>query len=111
MSNRLQTVIDLAGAEDWEHDPWGVALNLAFDICEVIDAAEGHTPARWDYHRGASPVPSLESLAFMEGEESWGASFLAQAVLDGEITTNDLIYAGDVLNRYTRLLDAAGRSY
>lgn len=110
MSNRLQTVIDRAGAEDWAHDPWGVALNLAFDICEVIDAAEGRTPSRWDYHRGASQVPSLETLAADEGD-SYGAQFLAQAVLDGDITTDDLIYAGDVLNRYTRLLDAAGRSY
>lgn len=116
MSNRLKLVTDHAGAE-FCHDPWGVAVNLAFDICEVLDAAdiEGDiTPTPftdWGYQRGAAAtVPSLETLA-ADTETSYGAAGLAQAVLDGDITTDDLIYAGSIISRYTGLLEAAGRSY
>ena len=34
-----------------------------------------------------------------------------QALLDGEITVSDLIYVGNVMDRYIRLLAAAGKSY
>lgn len=117
MSNTLKLVADHAGADDWAHDPYGTAMNLAFDICEVLDAAdiEGDiTPqpfTRWCYNRGACvTVPSLETLASEEGD-SYGAQSLAQAILDGDITTKQLIYVGDVMDRYTRILAAAGRDY
>lgn len=112
----MKLIADHAGADDWAYDPWGTANMLAFDICAVLDAAdvEGDlTPepfARWEYRRGARSVPSLETLASEEGE-SYGEQALAQALLDGEITVANLIYAGNVLDRYTRLLAAAGRDY
>lgn len=116
MSKTLQTVLDHAGADDW-HDAWGTAVNLAFDICETLDAADvagDLTPThftQWGYRRGAAvAVPALETLA-ADSETSYGAAGLAQALLDGDITTSDLVYVGNVMDRYTRLLDAAGRSY
>lgn len=115
-TGKFRLVTDHAGADDWAHDPWGTANMLAFDICAVLDAAdvEGDlTPApfaRWEYRRGAHTVPSLETLASEEGD-SYGEQALAQAVLDGEITVSDLIYVGNVMDRYIRLLAAAGKSY
>lgn len=112
----LKTVADHAGADGWTYDPWGTAALLAFDICAVLDAAdiEGDiTPApfaRWDYHRGAHTVPSLETLA-NEGGDSYGEQSLAQAILDGDLTPADLIYAGNIIDRYMALLTAAGRDY
>lgn len=117
MSRRFQTVADHAGADDWGHDPYGTGMGLAFDVAAVLDAADvagDITPApfaRWGYNRGAVTVPSLETLASDTHGGTYGEQNLAQAVLDGDITTDDLIYVGDVMNRYTRLLDAAGRSY
>lgn len=120
MASIIKLIADIAGADDWAYDPWGTGNMLAFDICEVLDAAdiEGDiTPqpfARWQYRRGAAvTVPSLETLAAQDIEEcdSYGAVSLAQALLDGQVTQADLIHAGDVLDRYLRLVKAAGRDY
>jgi len=114
--SKFQTVADYAGADGWSYDPWGTAALLAFDICAVLDAAdiEGDiTPepfAQWEYRRGAHAVPSLETLAG-EGGDSYGEQSLAQAILDGDLTPDDLIYAGNVIDRYMALLTAAGRDY
>jgi ABC-type transporter lipoprotein component MlaA len=115
----LRRIIDHAGAWDWQHDPWGTAMGLAFDVAAVLNASdiEGDVSpapfARWQYR--PSPyvtVPSLESLAAEDTlAESYGEQSLAQALLDGQITQADLIYAGEVLNRYTALLVANGKDY
>lgn len=115
MSN-LKTVADYAGADGWSYDPWGTATMLAFDICAVLNAAdiEGNITrepfARWEYR--PSPyvtVPSLESLA--TSGDSYGEQYLAQAILAGDLTQADLIHAGNVLDRYTAILRAAGLDY
>lgn len=114
--SKFKLVADHACADDWAHDAWGTAMGIFFDIAAVLDASdiEGDiTPPLftvWDYHRGASAVPSLETLAAEEGD-SFGAQSLAQAVIDGDIVQADLAYAGNVLHRYTELLRAAGRDY
>lgn len=114
--SKFKTVADHAGADGWTYDPWGTAALLAFDICAVLNAAdiEGNiTPepfARWEYR--PSPyvtVPSLESLT--TSGDSYGEQSLAQAILDGDLTPADLIYAGNVIDRYMALLTAAGRDY
>lgn len=118
MGSTVKLIADHAGAWDWAHDPYGTALNLAFDICEVLDASDvagDLTPApfaRWDYHRSpVAAVPSLDTLADDEEGESYGARALADSLRGGEITQQHLIAAGDVLDRYIRLLTAAGRDY
>lgn len=114
----LRKVADYAGADGWSYDPWGTAIMLAFDICAVLNAAdtEGNLTrapfTQWDYK--PSPyvaVPSLETLATEDNGDSYGERELAQALLDGDITTDDLIYAGNVLNRYTAILRRNGRDY
>ena len=118
MSARFKLVTDHAGADDWAYDPYGTAMGLAFDICEVLNAAdvEGDiTPelfSKWEYRPSPITVPSLETLAAQgEDADSYGAVCLAQAVIDGDITQADLAYAGNVMHRYTALLIAAGRDY
>jgi hypothetical protein len=125
-SSPLRRVIDIAGADDWEYDPWGTAMGLMFDVASVLDMSdiEGDiTPqpfARWEYRRAPFTVPAIETVAaradnYSEGEwaddHTWGEVSLAVAVRDGEITQADLIYAGDVLNRYIALLAANQRDY
>ena len=118
MASNIKLIADHAGADDWAYDPYGTGMNLAFDICEVLNAAdvEGDiTPApfaRWQY--SPSPyvtVPSLDTLADDEEGESWGARALADSLRSGENTTDQLIKAGDVLSRYVSLLTLAGRDY
>ena len=124
--SRFARIAEIAGEDDW-HDPWGAAMNLFFNIAEVLDMTDisgDVTPepfAQWQYRR--SPlvtVPAIETVAaraedFAEGEWSDDYSYsqvsLAAAYRDGEITQDDLIYAGNVLQRYTALLELAGRSY
>ena len=126
MSTRFSTIADIAGAEDWDYDPWGTATGLHFDIAAVLDMSdvEGDVSpepfARWQYRRAAIAVPAIETVAaradrFSEDEGaddySYGTVELAFAYQNGDITQADLIYAGDVLSRYSRLLERAGRSY
>jgi hypothetical protein len=121
----LQRVMVAAGAEDW-FDKWGTALGLMFDVASVLDMSdiEGDmTPApfaRWKYRRAPFTVPAIETVAarsddYREGEwtgdYTYGQVSLAAAVRDGDLSQSDLIYAGDVLNRYTALLAANGKDY
>lgn len=124
--SRFEQIAEIAGADDWAHDPWGTAMGMFFDIASVLDMTdtEGNvTPrpfGRWDYHRSPFTVPDVESVAaraedFSEGEwaddYSGGQIQLASAFVSGDIGQEDLVYAGDVLSRYTDLLRREGKSY
>lgn len=125
--SRFDRIAEIAGAEDWEHDRWGTAMGLFFDVASVLDMSdiEGDASpepfARWDYHRAPySPIPAIETVAaraedLSEGEwaddYSYAQVALAVAYRDGDITQADLIYAGDVLSRYSDQLRSAGRDY
>ena len=125
MISRFENVMNEAGA-DFSIDPWGSVMGLFFDIAEVLNMAdvEGDmTPAlfeKWQYRPGPFAVPDIEAVAareedFSEGEfaddYSYGLVALVWALHSGCITVEDLVYAGNVLDRYSRLLDAAGLSY
>jgi hypothetical protein len=126
MGTALARIIDITDADDWQYDRWGTAVSLHFDIASVLDMSdiEGDVSpepfARWQYRRAPFTVPDIETVTaraddFHEGEWSDDYSYaqvaLAVAYRDGDITQADLIYAGDVLSRYTALLDRAGVSY
>ena len=100
-SNTVRKILDHAGADDW-YDAWGTALNLAFDICEVLNATGEDIPSDWEYRRRRSSQqkPSKRS-----------AAWLAAALRDGDITVTELIHTGHVVTRYGRLLALAGRDY
>jgi hypothetical protein len=132
--SRFEQIMDLA-AIDWDSgDPWGSAMSLFFDVAQVLhmtsevvmesDGYHDHALeafARWDYR--PSPyvsVPDIEDVVaraehFSEGEfaddYSWNVVQLASAVHSGEITQADLIYVGNVLDKYTNILRIAGKDY
>jgi len=124
--SRFARIAEIAGADDW-YDKWGTAINLFFDMAEVLDMTdiEGDvTPgplAQWQYRRSpVVAVPSIETVAaraedFAEGEwaddYSYSVVALAVAYQDEVIFQADLVYAGNVLERYTALLELAGVSY
>ena len=125
--SRFDRISAIAGVgSEWVYDKWGYSMGMLFDIASVLDMSdiEGDvTPkpfARWQYRRAPFTIPSIETVAarsddFNEGEwaddYTWGQVSLAVAVRDGEITQADLIYAGDVLSRYTNLLRLNGKDY
>jgi hypothetical protein len=114
MGSTVRRVADIAGSWDWDHDPWGTGLGLQFAICHVLDAIGGYGDAlaRWEYSRGAMPVRSIVALANDDEElEDYETSALASAILDGYLTPDDLVHAGNVLARYTALARLAGRDY
>lgn len=126
-TSRFQKVVRITGEDDWDHDPWGTAMGMFFSVAEVLDMSdiEGDvTPdhfSRWQHRRGfAGTVPDLETVAaraddFSEGEfaddYSYATVELASALVNRELTQDDLIYAGNVLDRYTELLRKAGKDY
>ena len=125
-SSPLRRVIDIVGADDWEYDPWGTSMGVMFDVASVLDMSDidgDITPepfARWEYRRAPFTVPSIDTVAaraddYSEGEwaddYTYGEVSLAAAVRDSHITQTDLIYAGDILNRYTALLRLNGKDY
>lgn len=127
MSTRFDRIASITYSDDWEYDPFGTAMALHFAIAEVLDASdvEGDvTPEpfdRWQYRRApARTVPALEVIAaraedFHEGEWSDDYSYatvaLAAALVAGEVSQDDLIYAGDVLSRYVAVLERSGKTY
>lgn len=124
--SRFDRIIDLAGV-DWDiHDIWGTAMCMFFDVASVLDMTDiagDVTPQpfdRWQYGRAPFTIPAVETVAaraedFSEGEFADGCTYgqvaLAQAYVNEEITQADLIYAGDVLSRYTDLLRRTGKDY
>lgn len=127
--SRFEIVLREAGIDDsWDaHDQWGTAIGLFFDVAEVLNMSdiEGDvTPslfARWDYR--PSPyvtIPAIETVAeraenFSEGEfaddYSYNVVMLASALHNEQITQDDLIYLGNVLDKFTDLLRSAGKDY
>jgi hypothetical protein len=125
-TTRFDRVARIAGADDWGYDVWGTSIGLFFDIASVLDmtdVAGDVTPQpfdRWQYSRAPFTVPDVESVAaradaFAEGEfaddYTYGQVSLASAYVSGEVTQDDLIYAGDVLSRYTDILRRNGKDY
>jgi hypothetical protein len=138
--SRFERIADIAGADDWQYDPWGTSMGLFFDVASVLDMSDvagdvtpepfarwgyqrarwGYQRARWGYQRAPFTVPAIGTVAargddFHEGEfaddYSYAQVALAMAVRDDELSQDDLIYAGNVLDRYTSLLRRAGRDY
>lgn len=122
--SQFETIANIAGAE-FTIDAYGSAMDLFFDVARVLDASdiEGDVSpqpfTRWQYRRAPFTVPAIETIAQhwdangddMTTDFTYGEVALAAAYRDGQISQSDLIYAGDVLNRYTGLLTAAGLDY
>jgi hypothetical protein len=104
-------IAGIAGVDDWEFDPWGSALGLHFAICDVLHAIgeSGDALARWEFR--PSPFAVADTLPGLIESEDYSVSALAESVIDGVISVEDLVRAGEVLSRYTALAVLAGRDY
>ncbi len=111
MVSNIARVVAETGIDDWKYDPWGCAMATHFAICDVLDAigGQGVAMSNWDYQRGATVPASLAELAALDDGDP--AASLAAAVIDGSLTVESLVSAGDVLARFESLVKLAGRDY
>lgn len=77
-------------------DPWGCAMNAWFLVSGALYERGEDIPGHWFYRPGAGALDDFD------------ASDIEEISL---VASPDLIHAGNVLERYTRCLDHAGRSY
>jgi hypothetical protein len=84
-------------------DRWGGAMLARFSIADALHREGGEVPHEWQYGAGAG-----------NGEVEPGDYFaeeLGHAINAGNVALDDLTHAGNVLARYTGILDRAGHSY
>jgi len=91
-----------------DNDPWGTTMSHMFAIADVIyhDVLypDGENlPAAWQYMH--SPVCGGVDT------NSWPDAEYSDYLVRGEMTIDQLLYAGNVLNRYASVLTKAGLAY
>jgi len=79
------------------YDQWGSAMAPFFDVAAELWWRGECVPSHWQYTPGMASDPRDPESYFFE--------------LAGDSTNDELIYAGNVLERYTRNLDRRGLSY
>lgn len=89
-------ITEFRGATDWRYDPWGSCLECWFDVAAELWMRDA-VPATWDYSPGAAEDPR-------EAESYWSDWFR-------EIPTDALVTFGNLLDRYSNKLRAAGKDY
>ena len=100
-------ILDEIQHDDIQHDPWGTALAWHFAVAAVLDAV-GDVPGAWQYRPSPLAVDDVAEIA--SGEEEPDA-LIATWWMSGDVTTEALVYAGNVLARYVRVCERAGKSY
>ena len=105
MAKNTNPVIDVARDYIDAHDPWGSALNLCFDICETLVRHGVPVPTDWEYSPGAfTGEGELD-----EDNDSPFCFELDFYMRHGHVS--NILHAGEVLSRYVRILELAGKSY
>lgn len=89
--------------EDDDGDSWGTCMMHWFGIANTIHGYIGETPAEWRYRPGLFVNDVLT--------DEWPDREYAEAYRDERLSVEQLLYAGNVLERWSRMLDRAGRSY
>ena len=85
-------------------DPWGSSMGAHFSAAHALEHADEDIPHEWGYR------DSIACHGF-DTDEDYEAIAITAAVQDGRLTWEDVRRIGDVLHRYERLLERAGRSY
>lgn len=87
-------------------DAWGSSMGALFDIAHAIEHyGKDYPPAHWQY-RDSIACHGLDRDELGENDQ---ARTIAAAILRGREA--EITHAGNVLDRYVRCLDRAGRSY
>lgn len=99
-------------------DQWGSAMSMAWAVAEVAAAYGEREPERvLEVTWGAGAPPSRLELETAtadpnyDGDLSFETRALAEGVGRGDVTMDDLRFAGRALNRYLDLCKAAGLDY
>jgi len=95
MKNELLDILRI----DLPIDRWGHAMSAWFDVAEEMYIRDINIPEQWKFNPG---------IGVLRGERNEGSLFKVFGI---ELTDDELIYAGRVLERYTSILDSAGMSY
>lgn len=79
---------------------WHGAMSLLFDICAYlwVEGRHGAIPPEWEYRPGADPSGELDEL---KDRNPW-----LYGALD-EADTETIVHTGQVLNRYTDIIEAS----
>lgn len=89
--------------DDLAYDPWGTALAHEFGIAHTLYWLGENIPSEWRFKPGGmtglEPPPDYPDCEYVEMIEA------------GDVTPDDLRYAGTVLSRFVALCARKGRSY
>lgn len=111
MTNARKTLWNL-GIEIDRSDAWGATLCAHFDIAHAIEHyGREYPPAEWQYRDAMGCDGLLPSRDANRTGEDETARTVAAAILRHPETERELVHVGNVLARYARLLERAGRSY
>lgn len=92
------------------YDAWGSALEAHFQICYTLTRGGVEVPEAWDFHPGMFvPEDDDNDPENEDGEGSLLGWELDLLLREGHV--RNLIEAGNILGRYTALLELAGHSY
>ena len=92
--------------ESWDRgDVWGSALGMHFAIADTLQLTDNGVPTAWQYRPAALLTEDTHY------EESSDSGQLLDAYQMGDVSSDDLVYWGNVLSRYADLCKRAGRDY
>jgi hypothetical protein len=91
-------------------DKWTGTLSVHFAIADCLTALREYIPIWWEYAPGAVKTNAL-TLNDLINEDDYPTCCIAQELVSGELTADDLRHAGNVLHRYTNVLRTAGEDY
>lgn len=109
--------------DDAQYEPWATGMFAGFAICSVLDTFEvaGVIPESLQYRASMFQTRSIINLSQIDsdleetGENAYGAdSYTVETALAwrrGEVTTEELEVAAEVVSRYLDLCKRAGRDY
>ena len=85
-------------------DARGTSMALHFSIANALYAADEAIPSDWQYRHGMS-------AGDLDPDEDYDAIALTEIVEAGRLTWDNVRHIGNVLHRYERVLERAGRDY
>ena len=89
-----------------KYDAWGSALNALFDIAECLHRNGAEVPGHWEF----TPSPFVVVDTELDAEsESFFAAQIDLLMRQGHYS--NLVHAGNVLERFTHILELEGHSY
>ena len=88
---------------DNDGDVWGTCMMHWFGVANALYVHGAHIPAEWEYRPGW--------LVNESDITDWPESYYHEELALGRMTTAQLVYTGNVLMRWSRLLRHAGRDY